>query len=132
MDIRRSVGMSNELELQTRIYVAGHRGLVGSALVRALLERGSMPPITRSHAALDLTNQSATESFFDEEQPDVVILAAALVGGIHANNVRPAEFIQDNLAIQTNVINASVSERREKTTVSRLELYLPAGLSTAD
>ena len=99
--------MSNELELQTRIYVAGHRGLVGSALVRALLERGSMPPITRSHAALDLTNQSATESFFDEEQPDVVILAAALVGGIHANNVRPAEFIQDNLAIQTNVINAS-------------------------
>ena len=99
--------MSNELELQARIYVAGHRGLVGSALVRALLERGSIPPITRSHAALDLTDQSATESFFDEEQPDVVILAAALVGGIHANNVRPAEFIQDNLAIQTNVINAS-------------------------
>lgn len=99
--------MNNELDLQTRIYVAGHRGLVGSALVRALMKRGAISPITRSHAALDLTNQSATESFFDKERPDAVILAAALVGGIHANNVRPAEFIQNNLAIQTNVINAA-------------------------
>lgn len=91
----------------SRIYVAGHRGLVGSALLRALQTRGYTNLLTRTHAELDLTNQAATETFFASEKPDYVFLAAAKVGGIHANNAYPAEFIRDNLAIQTNVIHAA-------------------------
>ena len=92
---------------KSRIYVAGHRGLVGSALVRALRARGFANLLLRTHAELDLTDQAAVEAFFAAEKPDHVFLAAARVGGIHANNEYPAEFIRDNLAIQTNVIHAA-------------------------
>jgi GDP-L-fucose synthase len=87
--------------------VAGHRGLVGSALVRALNHRGHTHLLLRTHDELDLTNQAAVRGFFDAERPDVVILAAARVGGIYANNSRPALFIRDNLLIQDNVIDAA-------------------------
>jgi GDP-L-fucose synthase len=90
---------------EKRIYVAGHRGLVGSALMRQLQARGYTNLLTRTHAELDLTDQAAVRHFFDQERPDYVMLAAAKVGGIHANNAYPAEFIQQNLAIQTNVIH---------------------------
>ncbi len=90
-----------------KIYIAGHRGLVGSALMRNLQSRGYDNLLTRSHAELDLTDQSAVNAFFRAEKPDYVFLAAAKVGGIHANNSYPAEFIRDNLAIQTNVIHAA-------------------------
>lgn len=90
-----------------RIYVAGHRGLVGSAIVRRLQAAGHSHLITRTHAELDLTDEHATRAFFEAERPDHVYLAAARVGGIVANNSFPAEFIRDNLAIQNNVIHAA-------------------------
>ncbi|MDO8931340.1 MAG: NAD-dependent epimerase/dehydratase family protein, partial [Rhodocyclaceae bacterium] len=92
---------------QTKIYVAGHRGLVGSALVRALRRQGFANIVTRTHAELDLTDQGATRAFLAAERPDYVFLAAAKVGGILANNNFPAEFIRDNLVIQANVIDAA-------------------------
>lgn len=88
-----------------KIYVAGHRGMVGSAIVRKLKEQGSKNIIVRTHTELDLTNQAAVENFFATEKPDQVYLAAAKVGGIHANNTYPAEFIYENLMIQNNVIH---------------------------
>ena len=93
------------MDKNAKIYVAGHRGLVGSALLRQLSAQGYDNIVTRSHAELDLTHQTSVASFFKAEQPDYVILAAAKVGGIHANNTYPAEFIHENLAIQTNVIH---------------------------
>jgi GDP-L-fucose synthase len=98
-----------------KIYVAGHRGMVGSAIVRHLQNsviaseaRQSIPQIiTRTHAELDLTNQAAVQAFFAQEKPDQVYLAAAKVGGIHANNTYPAEFIYENLMMQANVIDAA-------------------------
>jgi GDP-L-fucose synthase len=92
-----------------KIYVAGHRGMVGSAVVRHLLAQGlqSQQIITRTHAELDLTNQAAVQTFFAQEKPDQVYLAAAKVGGIHANNTYPAEFIYENLMMQANVIDAA-------------------------
>jgi GDP-L-fucose synthase len=90
-----------------KIYIAGHRGLVGTALMRNLAARGFANIVTRTHAELDLTSQAAVEAFFAEEKPEYVFLAAAKVGGIHANNTYPAEFIRDNLAIQTNIIHAA-------------------------
>jgi len=87
------------------IYVAGHRGLVGSAIVRALKADGYSRIVTRTHAECDLTDAGAVAALFEAEKPSHVFLAAARVGGIHANNVFPAEFIRDNLAIQTNVIH---------------------------
>jgi GDP-L-fucose synthase len=90
-----------------KIYVAGHRGLVGSALMRKLDAQGYTNVITRTHAELDLTNQCAVADFFQTEKPEYVFLAAAKVGGIHANNTYPAEFIHENLAIQSNVIHQS-------------------------
>lgn len=92
-----------------KIYVAGHRGMVGSAIVRQLLAAGHPPEriVTRTHAELDLTDQAAVRAFFAAEKPDQVYLAAAKVGGIHANNVYPADFIYDNLMIQANVIDAA-------------------------
>ena len=99
----------------TRIFVAGHRGLAGSALLRVLRAGGYRNLVTRTHAELDLTSQPAVEAFFAAEKPDYVFLAAAKVGGIHANNTYPAEFIRDNLAIQTNIIHAAY-----KTGVKRL------------
>jgi GDP-L-fucose synthase len=91
----------------SKIYIAGHRGLVGSALMRNLKSAGYTNLILRTHAELDLTDQTATEAFFAQQKPDYVFLAAAKVGGILANNSYPAEFIRDNLAIQTNIIHAS-------------------------
>lgn len=95
------------MDQQARIYVAGHRGLVGSAIVRRLQAAGHDRLITRTHAELDLTDSATTQRFFDEERPDYVFLAAAKVGGIVANNSYPADFIRDNLAIQSNVIHAA-------------------------
>lgn len=92
-------------ELTKRIFVAGHRGLVGSAIVRALRKRDFSNIITRTHAELDLTDQAKVRVFFAEQQIDEVYLAAARVGGIHANNTYPAEFIHDNLMVQSNVIH---------------------------
>ena len=88
-----------------KIYVAGHRGLVGSAIVRGLQARGYSNIVTRTHAQLDLTDRQATHDFFSTETPDYVFLAAAKVGGIVANNTYPADFIYQNLAIQTNIIH---------------------------
>lgn len=88
-----------------KIYVAGHRGMVGSAITRRLAERDGVELVTRTHAELDLTDQVAVRRFMAAERPDVVILAAAKVGGIHANNTYPAEFIYENLMIQGNVIH---------------------------
>lgn len=93
--------------MQKKIYIAGHRGMVGSALLRQLSNRSDVELITRTHAQLDLVNQAAVNVFFQENQIDEVYLAAARVGGIHANNTYPADFIYDNLIIQANVINAS-------------------------
>lgn len=90
-----------------RIYVAGHRGLVGSAIVRRLQAAGHTNLLLRTHAELDLADAQATLAFFQTEKPEYVFLAAAKVGGIVANNTYPAEFIRDNLAIQTNVIHAA-------------------------
>ena len=92
-------------DLNHKIYVAGHRGMVGSAIVRNLQAKGYTNIVTRAHAALDLTNQAQVASFFTQEMPDQVYLAAAKVGGIHANNTYPAEFIYDNLMVQNNVIH---------------------------
>jgi len=89
----------------SRIFVAGHRGLAGSALVRALTAQGYANIITRTHSELDLTDQAAVRAFFQSERPEHVFLAAAKVGGIHANSAYPAEFIRINLAIETNVIH---------------------------
>ena len=91
----------------SKIYVAGHRGLVGSAISRELRERGYENIITRTHKEMDLTNQNAVSDFFENEQPEYVILAAAKVGGIVANNIYRADFIYENLMIQSNVIHES-------------------------
>jgi len=102
------------LNLQSSIYVAGHRGLVGSAVERALRARGYRNLVLRTHAELDLTDQAAVRAFFDRERPAAVILAAARVGGIQANNTRPALFMRDNLLIQDNVIDAAYRAGVEK------------------
>jgi GDP-L-fucose synthase len=90
-----------------RIYVAGHRGIVGAAIVNTLQTKGCSNIVTRTHAELDLTNQAAVQDFFKSEQPTQVYLAAAKVGGIYANNTYPAEFIYQNLMIQANIIHAA-------------------------
>jgi len=95
------------MEKQARIYVAGHRGLVGSALMRRLQADGYTNLITRAHAELDLTDQAKVEDFFKRERPEYVFLAAAKVGGIWANQTYPAEFIYNNLMIQTSVIHTA-------------------------
>ena len=91
----------------TKIYIAGHTGMVGSAVVRRLQTLGFENIVTRRSAELDLTNQAAVNAFFADQKPDAVIMAAAKVGGIHANNTYPAEFIYDNLAIASNTIHAA-------------------------
>jgi GDP-L-fucose synthase len=91
--------------MQPRIYVAGHQGLVGSAIVRALRAKGLTNLVTRSHAQLELTDQAAVRDFFRSERIDQVYLAAAKVGGIHANNTYPADFIYDNMMVQANVVH---------------------------
>ncbi len=98
---------SQLMDQNAKIYVAGHRGLVGSALVRELRQEGFENLLLRSHAELDLRNQAATRDFFQDERPDYVFLAAATVGGIGANSTHPLEFLSDNLSIALNVIMAA-------------------------
>jgi GDP-L-fucose synthase len=95
------------IDKQSKIYVAGHRGMVGSALVRRLEQGGYRTILTRTHAELDLLNQAATEAFLAQEKPDFIFIAAALVGGIHANNTLRADFIYRNLMIEANLINGA-------------------------
>lgn len=102
------------LDRTKKIYVAGHRGLVGSAMVRRLEQEGFGQIITRTHEELDLTRQAEVEAFFEKEKPDYVILAAAKVGGIHANNTYPADFIMKNLLIECNVIDAAYKNQVKK------------------
>ena len=92
-------------DLNQKVYVAGHRGMVGSAIVRNLQAKGFANILAKTHTELDLTNQALVAAFFEKEKPDQVYLAAAKVGGIHANNTYPAEFIYDNLMVQNNVIH---------------------------
>jgi len=95
------------MKKDSRIYIAGHRGLVGSALVRKLQAEGYDNLVMRTSAEVDLCNQAAVDAFFAEERPDYVFLAAAKVGGIYANDTYPADFIRENILIQTNVIDAA-------------------------
>jgi len=106
----RSLPMNNT----PKIYVAGHRGMVGSAIVCQLKVVGHNNIVTRTHAELDLTNQAAVNTFFSREKPDQVYLAAAKVGGIHANNAYPAEFIYENLMVEANVIQAAHANNVKK------------------
>lgn len=102
------------MDIESKIYVAGHRGLVGSAIVRNLENKGFTNIISRSHSDLDLTNQAKVEEFFAEEKPDYVFLAAAHVGGIHANQTHPAEFFFINSMIQNNIINNAYKYKAKK------------------
>ena len=99
------------MDLNDKIYIAGHRGLVGSAIVRQLESRGFTNLLIRTHKELDLTDQAQVQDFFKQEQPDYVILAAAKVGGIHANNTYPADFIYQNIMIEANVINSAYENK---------------------
>ena len=99
------------MDLNDKIYIAGHRGLVGSAIVRQLEERGFNNLLMRTHKELDLTNQAQVQNFFKQENPDYVILAAAKVGGIYANNTYPADFIYQNMMIEANVINSAYESK---------------------
>jgi GDP-L-fucose synthase len=102
------------MNIKDKIYVAGHTGLVGSAIVRRLKTEGFENVITATHQELDLTNQNSTFKFFEKTNPEYVFLAAAKVGGIHANNTYPAEFIYINLQIQNNIIEASYQNAVKK------------------
>jgi GDP-L-fucose synthase len=99
------------MNLNDKIYIAGHRGLVGSAIVRQLKERGFINLLMRTHKELDLTSQSQVQGFFKQERPDYVILAAAKVGGIYANDNYPADFIYQNIMIEANVINSAYENK---------------------
>ena len=102
------------MESNKVIFVAGHRGMVGSAIVRALKDRGASNIVTRTSKELDLRNRTEVDQFFEQEKPEVVYLAAAKVGGIHANATYPADFLVDNILITTNVIDASCKHGVEK------------------
>ena len=102
------------LDRNRKIYVAGHKGLVGSAIVRRLQKEGFTNIVTRNHDEMDLTRQSQVEKFFEEEKPAYVVLAAAKVGGIYANDTYPADFILQNLQIECNVIDSSYKNGVEK------------------
>lgn len=95
------------MDKESKIYVAGHKGMVGSAIIRNLQENGFRDIITQSHSELDLTRQDAVEAFFEKNKPEYIFLAAAKVGGIHANNTYPAEFIYQNLMIELNIMHAA-------------------------
>lgn len=99
---------------QSKIYIAGHRGMVGSAIMRTLQQQGQTNFITRTHKELELTDQTAVRNFFESEKPEQVYLAAAKVGGIHANNTYPAEFIYSNLMVQANVIDTAFNNGVKK------------------
>lgn len=102
------------MKKNSKIYVAGHRGLVGSAIQKKLEEFGYANILTRTHSELDLTDQKAVRYFFKEEKPEYVFLAAAKVGGIHANDTYPADFIRDNILIQTNIIDQALENGAKK------------------
>lgn len=102
------------MERNSKIYVAGHKGLVGSAIVQALINKGYENIIYSTRQELDLTNYQAVKEYFQKEKPEYVFLAAAKVGGIYANNVYPVEFIKDNLLIQTNIIDSAYSYGAKK------------------
>ena len=112
------------MEKDAKIYVAGHRGMVGSAIVRELRRQGYTNIITRTHKELDLTRQEAVEKFFAEEKPEYVFLAAAKVGGIVANQSALADFMYENMILEMNVIHAAWQNGCKKTGVFRLILYL--------
>jgi GDP-L-fucose synthase len=103
-----------KLEKESRIFVAGHNGMVGSALVRSLINHGYSNILLRSHSELDLTNQAETQNFFTDEKPEYVFLAAAKVGGIYANSAFPADFIMENMLIECNVLNSAYSNNIKK------------------
>nr|WP_315187131.1 GDP-L-fucose synthase [uncultured Albidiferax sp.] len=102
------------MEKTSKIYVAGHRGLAGSAILRTLQARGYTNLLVRTHAELDLEDATATQRFFDQERPEVVFLAAAKVGGIHANNIYPVDFLMSNLLIEANIFRAAHACRVER------------------
>ena len=102
------------MEKNGKIYVAGHRGMVGSAIVRALEKNGYHNIVTKTHKELDLTRQDAVEAFFEKEKPDYVFLAAAKVGGIVANNEAPADFMYDNMILEMNVIHSAFKNNVKK------------------
>lgn len=102
------------MDLDAKIYVAGHKGMVGSAIVRRLQTEGASNLVLRTRQELDLTCQADVDAFFESERPEYVFMAAAKVGGIHANNSYPADFIRDNLAIQTNVIHSAYNNGCQK------------------
>ena len=102
------------MERNSRIYVAGHTGMVGSAIARCLQQNGYENIIKRTHRELGLTNQAETEKFFEEEKPEYVFLAAAKVGGIHANDTYPADFIMENMLIECNVIRSAFKNKVKK------------------
>ena len=102
------------MKINSRIYVAGHRGLVGSAIIRTLEQKGFENLITRTHAELELLDAVAVQKFFAETKPEYVFLAAAKVGGIHANSTYPADFMRENLLVQTNIIHEAWSHGVEK------------------
>jgi GDP-L-fucose synthase len=103
----RYLALTNSMEKNTKIYVAGHRGLAGSAIVRELILQGFTNIVTRTHEQLDLLDAAATHNFFKQEKPQVVFLAAAKVGGIYANNTFPVDFLMQNICIQTNIFQAA-------------------------
>ena len=94
------------MDRKTKIYIAGHRGLAGSAIARELQRQGYTNIVIRTHAELDLEDAAATQKFFEQERPEVVFLAAAKVGGIHANNSYPVDFLMSNLLIEANICRA--------------------------
>lgn len=112
------------MDLNSKIYIAGHRGLVGSAIVKNLRAKGYTNLVYKTHKELDLVNQNEVEEFFKLEKPEYVILAAAKVGGIVANNTYRADFIYENLQIQNNVIHNAYKYEVKKTSVFRIYLYL--------
>lgn len=118
-----------------RVFVAGHRGMVGGAILRQLEARQAdgerIETIVRSRAQLDLTNQTAVRGFMTVEKPDVVILAAAKVGGIHANNIFPADFIYENLMIECNVTASGIRSWGQAITATRFFVHLPEGRGSA-
>ena len=119
------------MEKSSKIYVAGHRGLVGSALTRRLKAEGFNNILTHTHAELDLVRQDRVETFFEKEKPDYVFLAAAKVGGIWGNNTYPAEFIYENIIIQSNIIHASYVNKVKKLLFFGKHLHLSKTLSPA-
>lgn len=102
------------MEKNSKIYVAGHTGMVGSAIVRCLNCQGYYNLVTRTHAELDLTNQAAVKKFFSEQKPEYVFMAAAKVGGIHANSTYPADFIMENMLIECNIIQSAFENNVKK------------------